>query len=58
MEVQVLTTSKGNPMLYIQNYLYVKKKDLVNKIRWDCVKKRTDLKCRAYVKTTFNNENP
>ena len=57
MEVQILTTSEGKPMLCVQNYLYVKNKDLVNKIRQDCRKKR-DLKCQAYLKITFNNENP
>ena len=39
MEVQVLTTTKGKPMLCIENYLYVKNKNLVNQIRWDCLKK-------------------
>ena len=39
MEVQVLTTTEGKPMLCIENYLYVKNKNLVNKIRWDCLKK-------------------
>ena len=58
MEVQVLTTTKGKPMLCIENYLYVKNKNLVNQIRWDCLKKRTDLRCQAYVKTTLNYGDP
>ena len=57
MEVQTIKTNQGKVKIVVNDFLYIKNKNLTTSIRWECVRRRRD-NCKATVKTDMNNQNP
>ena len=57
MEVQTIKTNQGKVKIVVNDFLYIKNKNLTTSICWECVRRRRD-NCKATVKTDMNNQNP
>ena len=57
MEVQTIKTNQGKVKIVVNDFLYIRNKNLTTSIRWECVRRRRD-NCKATVKTDMNIQNP